>query len=121
MKRVHYALGAIALTLTLGPIALMHSASVAIAHPMATSALKQTLMCQYPGSDRSDGRRVSSGSISSGWRYEIWRSDYGMYYIRAWRQANPTDSLFTAGDFASHQAAVDYYRACFDYYNQIQR
>ena len=72
-----------------------------------------------PTTVRADGRRVASGSTSKGWQYEIWRSSvdftydadnsFDVFYVKAWRQSNPS-TVLTTGNFGSQQQAYDYFR-----------
>jgi hypothetical protein len=73
---------------------------------------------QLSTSLRTDGYRISSGTTSDGWTYEIWKSsvrsaysrsrDRVVYYVRAWRSHYP-DTLLTTRNFTSVQAAYDYF------------
>lgn len=72
-----------------------------------------------PTTVRSDGVRVASGSTSRGWQYEIWRSSvdftydaadtFDVFYVKAWRQSNPS-TVLTTGNFDSQQQAQNYFR-----------
>lgn len=83
-------------------------------------ANRDGLACEtLPTTIRSDGRRVASGSTSKGWQYEIWRSSvdfaydadnaFEVFYVKAWRQNNPS-TVLTTGNFDSQQQAYDYFR-----------
>lgn len=83
-------------------------------------ANRNGLACEeLPTMVRSDGERVSSGSTSQGWQYEIWRSSvdfaydsrdsFDVFYVKAWRQSNPA-TVLTTGNFDSQQHARDYFR-----------
>ena len=73
---------------------------------------------QLSTSVRTDGYRVSSGSTSSGWQFEVWkssvRSSYSSthnqvtYYVRAWRSSQ-LDTVLTTRNFSSAQAAYQYF------------
>jgi len=78
------------------------------------------LACEdLPTQVRSDGNRVSSGSTSRGWQYEIWRSSVNsgystnqaseVFYVKAWRQDSP-NTVLTTGNFHSQQQAYDYFK-----------
>jgi hypothetical protein len=83
-------------------------------------ANRNGLACEtLPTRVRSDGVRVSSGSTSQGWQYEIWRSsidfaydaggNFDVFYVKAWRQNNPA-TVLTTGNFDSQQHAYRYFR-----------
>ncbi|HEY9661538.1 MAG TPA: hypothetical protein V6C65_24030, partial [Allocoleopsis sp.] len=72
---------------------------------------------QLSTSIRTDGYRISSGSTSDGWRYEIWRStirstystgNQVVYYVRAQWSEQPS-TLLTTGNFSSAAAAYQYF------------
>ena len=77
------------------------------------------LACTHlPSHVRTDGMRVSGGSTSLGWSYEIWQSSVepayrehllDVYYIRAWRQSD-SNTILTTGNFASQRDAYDYFK-----------